>query len=136
MRYIWQGNKIRKHSYPDEKINIGIDFDGVIHKCSQGYYDGTIYDDPVEGAYDALEKLSKKYTIIIYTAKAKPDRGLVNGKTGTELVWEWLEKHNMSNFVAKVTAEKPRAVCYIDDKGVEFIDWNSCLTRLKEKGIL
>ena len=72
----------------------------------------------------------------MYTAKAKPDRGLVNGKTGVELVWEWLEKHDMSQFVAKVTSEKPRAVCYIDDKGVEFSDWSSCFKRLEEKGIL
>jgi len=132
----WKGGKIRKHSYPDEQINIGVDFDGVIHKCSKGYYDGTIYDDPIEGAFDALKKLSSKYTIIMYTAKAKPDRGLVNGKTGTELVWEWLEKHDMSQFVSKVTAEKPRAVCYIDDKGIEFSDWESCFQRLQEKGIM
>ena len=38
---------IREHSYPDEQINLGVDFDKVIHKCSKGFYDGTIYDDPV-----------------------------------------------------------------------------------------
>jgi len=127
----WKGKKIRKHSYPDEQINLGIDFDGVIHKCSKGYYDGTIYDDPIEGAYQALEEMSKKYTLIIYTCKAKPDRGLVNGKTGTELVWEWLEKHNMSQFVSKVTSEKPRAVAYIDDKAIRFTNWEDCLKRFK-----
>lgn len=124
----WQGGAIREHSYPDEKINIGVDFDGVIHKCSKGYYDGTIYDDPVEGAYEALEKLSKNNTIIVYTCKAKPDRGLVNGKTGTELVWEWLEKHGMSKFVSKVTAEKPRAKFYIDDKAIRFTSWEEVMT--------
>ena len=132
----WKGGKIREHSYPDEQVNIGIDFDGVIHKCSKGYYDGTIYDDPIDGAYEALERISKKYTIIMYTAKAKPDRGLVNGKTGTELVWDWLREHDMAKFVSKVTSEKPRAVCYIDDKGIEFTDWNSCFQRLEEKGIV
>tara|TARA_R110000851_G_scaffold133481_1_gene268382 strand:- start:13297 stop:14265 length:969 start_codon:yes stop_codon:yes gene_type:complete len=126
----WQGGKIRKHSYPDEQINIGVDFDGVIHKCSKGYHDGTIYDIPVEGSYDALKKLSEKYTVIMYTCKAKPDRGLVNGKTGIQLVWEWLEKHEMSKFVSKVTSEKPRAVAYIDDKAIRFKNWSSCLTRL------
>lgn len=132
----WKGDKIREHSYPDEKINIGVDFDGVIHKCSKGYYDGTIYDEPVEGAYEALERLSSQYTVIMYTAKAKPDRGLVNGRNGTELVWEWLEKHDMAKFVNKVTAEKPRAVCYIDDKAIEFTDWDSCFARLAEKDIV
>lgn len=126
-RLNWKGGKIRKHSYPDEQINIGVDFDGVIHKCSKGYYDGTIYDEPVEGSYEALKKLSEKYTVIVYTCKAKPDRGLVDGKTGTQLVWEWLEKHDIAKFVSKVTSEKPRAVAYIDDKSINFKDWKSCL---------
>ena len=82
--------KPREHSFQDETYQIGIDFDGVVHRCSKGYYDCTIYDEPIEGSYAALEELSKRYTVIVYTCKAKPDRGLVNGKTGTELVWEWL----------------------------------------------
>lgn len=127
---------IREHSYPDEAVNIGIDFDGVIHKNSKGFYDGTIYDDPIEGAYEALEKISKKYTVIMFTAKAKSDRGLVNGKTGTELVWEWLKKHDMAKFVSKVTSEKPRAVIYIDDKALRFDNWNDCHSDLKGLGIL
>ena len=123
----WQGGKIRKHSYPDENINIGVDFDGVIHRCSMGYHDGTIYDAPVPGALEAMATLSRKYNVIIYTCKAKADRGLVNGKTGTQMVWEWLEKHGFSKYVAKVTAEKPRAIAYIDDKAIKFTDWHQCL---------
>ena len=123
----WKGGEIRKHSYPDELINIGIDFDGVMHKCSKGYHDGTIYDEPIEGTKEALKQLSEKYTVIVYTCKAKPDRGLVNGKTGTELVWDWLRKHDMSQYVSKVTAEKPRAVAYIDDKAIRFTSWEQAL---------
>lgn len=132
----WKGGNVREHSYPDEQINIGVDFDKVIHKCTKGYFDGTIYDDPVEGAYQALQQLSEKYTVIVYTCKAKPDRGLVNGKTGTQLVWEWLEKHDMSKFVSKVTSEKPRAVAYIDDKAVRFTSWTEAMPALKDCGIL
>jgi len=132
----WKGGKIRKHSYPDEKINLGIDFDGVIHKCSKGYYDGTIYDDPIEGSFEALQRLSKDYTIIVNTCKAKPDRGLVNGKTGTKLVWEWLEKHDMASFVSKVTSEKPRARVYIDDKGVRFTGWSDALESMETLGVI
>ena len=120
-------SEIRKHSFPDEMKNIGVDFDGVIHKNSKGYYDGTIYDEPIDGSRDALKKLSEKYDVVIFTAKAKPDRGLVNGKTGTELVWEWLKEHKMEKFVTKVTAEKPRAVAYIDDKGIRFNNWKQTL---------
>lgn len=132
----WKGGKIRKHSYPDEKINLGIDFDGVIHKCSKGYYDGTIYDDPIDGSFEALQRLAKDYTIIVNTCKAKPDRGLVNGKTGTQLVWEWLEKHDMARFVSKVTSEKPRARVYIDDKGVRFTSWPDALDSMESLGVI
>jgi len=113
----------RKHFHSDELTNIGIDFDGVIHRNSKGYHDGTVYDPPIEGAYEALESLSKKYNIVIFTAKAKPDRGLVNGKTGAELIWDWLNKYDMAKFVSKVTSEKPRAVQYIDDRAYHFTSW-------------
>tara|TARA_R100000152_G_C6752889_1_gene176613 strand:+ start:274 stop:1251 length:978 start_codon:yes stop_codon:yes gene_type:complete len=132
----WKGGKIRKHSYPDELVNIAIDFDKVIHKCSKGYHDGTIYDDPVKGTKEALAKISQKYTVIVFTCKAKPDRGLVSGKTGTELVWEWLEKHDLAQYINKVTAEKPRGVAYIDDKGFRFNNWQECMNQLGEEGIL
>ena len=132
----WKGGKIRKHSYPDEQINIAIDFDGVIHQCSKGYHDGTIYDPPVEGTAEALQSISNEYTIILYSCKSKPDRGLVNGKTGTQLIWEWLEKWDLSQYVSKVTSEKPRAVAYIDDKGITFKNWDKCLSDLREKKLL
>tara|TARA_Y100001938_G_scaffold31026_1_gene42259 strand:+ start:1160 stop:2134 length:975 start_codon:yes stop_codon:yes gene_type:complete len=128
----WKGGKIREHSYPDEQINVGVDFDGVIHKNSKGYYDGTIYDVPIDGAREALERLASQHTVIIYSCKAKPDRGLVNGKTGTELIWEWLKEHDMAQFVSKVTAEKPRARFYIDDKAIRFTDWESAFEQIGE----
>ena len=128
--------EIRKHSYPDETYQIGIDFDGVVHKNSKGFFDGTVYDEPVSGVYEAFEKISKKYTIIIYSAKARKDRMLINEKTGVELIWEWLHKHNLAKFVKEVTAEKPRAVCYIDDKAIRFLNWKQVFSELKENKIM
>ena len=122
--------EIREHSFPDELKNIAVDFDGVIHNHDKGYYDGTIYGDVIEGAKKSLKKLSEKYDVVIFTAKAKSDRGLINGKTGTQLIWEWLKKHDMDKFVTKVTAEKPRAVAYIDDKGISFDNWNRVMRDL------
>ena len=68
--------------------------------------------------------------MVVCTAKAKPDRGLINGKTGTQLVWEWLKEYKMDKFVTKVTAEKPRAVAYIDDKGITFDNWDNVLEEI------
>ena len=109
--------------FESEKNNIAIDFDGVIHNFDKGYHDGTCYGDPIEGSLDALKELSKTYNIIIFTAKAKPNRPLVNGKTGTELVSEWLEKHGVLDCVNEITSEKPRAILYIDDNAYRFENW-------------
>lgn len=127
---------IREHSYPDETIQIGIDFDGVIHTNSKGYYDGTIYDDPLPGTYEGLKKLSEKYTLILFTTKAKPDRGLINGRPTIGLIWEWLEKHNLNQFISKITSEKPRAVVYIDDKALRFTSWDKCLNDLSDLNLM
>tara|TARA_Y100000593_G_C4311198_1_gene338445 strand:+ start:1003 stop:1989 length:987 start_codon:yes stop_codon:yes gene_type:complete len=128
----WRSKKIRKYAYPDEQVNIGIDFDGVIHNSDRGYYDGTIYGDLIPGAKEALIELSQKYNIIIYTCKARTDRGLVDGKTGIELVWEWLRNNELEEYITKVTAEKPRARFYIDDKALTFTNWESVLERVNE----
>lgn len=113
--------------FENELKNVAVDFDGVIHNHDKGYHDGTCYGDPIPGSLEALKELSSKYKVIIFTAKAKPNRPLVNGKTGTELVWEWLEKHNMKQYVTEVTSEKPRAICYIDDNAIHFMNWKQAI---------
>lgn len=125
-------NKNFPPGFENEANNLAIDFDGVIHNMDKGFHDGTCYGDPLPGALQALEQLSKKYNIIIYTAKAKPNRPLVNGKTGTKLVEEWLEKYNVMQYVDYVTAEKPRAILYIDDNGYRHTDWGSTLNFLTQ----
>ena len=119
--------------FENEMNNLAIDFDGVVHNFDKGYYDGTCYGDPIPGSLEAIKKLSKKYKIIIYTAKAKPSRPLVNGKTGIELVKEWLEKYGVLECVEEVTAEKPRAILYIDDNAYRFDKWDNTLDFIKNK---
>jgi hypothetical protein len=113
--------------FDSETNNLAIDFDGVIHNFDKGYHDGTCYGDPIPGSLEAVRELSKKYKIIIFTAKAKPNRPLVNGKTGTQLVEEWLDKHGILDCVIEITSEKPRAFLYIDDNGYRFENWKDTL---------
>lgn len=114
----------------EESNTIAIDFDGVIHSFELGYHDGTIYGTPLPGSIDNIKRLSKNFKLVIYTAKAKHDRPLINGKTGIELVWEWLGKHKIDSYISDVTAEKPRAICYIDDKAIRFINWDQTMKEL------
>ena len=116
--------------FESELDNIAVDFDGVIHTFDKGFFDGTCYGEPIKGSLQAIKKLSETYRVVIFTAKARPDRPLVNGKTGLELVNEWLHKHGFSKYISEVTWEKPRANYYIDDKAIRFNNWVDTLTYL------
>jgi hypothetical protein len=113
-----------------EAKNLAVDFDGVIHNAFKGFHDGTCYGEPLPGALEAIPILAKNYKIIIFTAKAKPDRPLINGKTGTELVSNWLEKYGVLKYVSEITSEKPRAILYIDDNAFRFKNWVDTLEYL------
>ena len=115
----------------EEERTISIDFDGVIHNDYLGWNDGTIYGDPIEGSLEAVRTLSEKYKLVLFTAKAKPDRPLVDGKTGAELIWEWLEKYGIKDCFSEITAEKPRCLFYIDDKAIRFINWEDALSSVE-----
>jgi 5'(3')-deoxyribonucleotidase len=117
--------------FEDQSKILAIDFDGVLHNANKGWGDGTCYGDPLPGAIDAIKELSKKYKIIIFTAKAKSDRPLVNGKTGAMLVREWFIKYDILNYISGITSEKPRAELYIDDNGYRFENWNNTLEFIK-----
>lgn len=105
--------------FEKEQNNIAIDFDGVIHSF-EGWGDGTCYGEPIDGSLEAIKMLHDKFNIIIFTAKARPDRPLVNNKTGKQLVTEWLKKYDVLKYIDYVTHEKPRAKYYIDDKAIKF----------------
>jgi hypothetical protein len=115
-------------TYDSDKNNIAIDFDGVIHNFDKGFHDGTCYGDPIPGSLESIKELSTKFKIIIFTAKAKPDRPLVNGKTGKELVSDWLSKYGVLEYVTEITSEKPRAFLYIDDNGYRFENWEDTIS--------
>lgn len=115
----------------DQSKNLGIDFDGVIHNDNLGFHDGTVYGEPIEGSLESIKLLSEFFNIIIFTAKAKKDRPLIDGKSGAKLVEEWLLKHDVLKFVSDVTAEKPRALLYIDDKGFRFENWEDTMNFIK-----
>jgi ribonucleotide monophosphatase NagD (HAD superfamily) len=91
-----------------------VDFDGVIHKYSKGYQDGSIYDEPMEGAKESLERLSKEgYEVVIFTTRT---RGKIS---------DWLEKHEIPYDM--VTREKLPAMAYIDDRAIRFTNWKDIL---------
>lgn len=62
-------------------MTIAVDFDGVIHAYSKGWQDGTIYDEPIPGAFDGLRTLMHHGPVFIHTTREP------------EQVMPWLEGH-------------------------------------------
>jgi hypothetical protein len=103
---------------------IAIDFDGVLHKYSKGWRNGEIYDEPMEGAVGACKLLIERgYNLVVFTVRKN-----------TRAVEEWLRKNGFPEM--KVTNQKPKAVAYIDDRGIRFQSWGQAMIALSvlEKG--
>lgn len=48
---------------------VAVDFDGVIHLYSRGWFDGTIYDPPVPGTLEALAHLQAEFAVFVHTTR-------------------------------------------------------------------
>ena len=77
-----------------------------------------------------LKEISNNYKIVIFSSKANPDRPLVEEKTGVELIWEWLDKHQIKKCIQDVTFNKINAKYYIDDKAIHFDSWKNVLNKV------
>lgn len=112
---------------------IAVDFDGVLHNAYLGWGDGTCYGEPFEDALESIKTIAKSYDIVVFSAKAKPDRPLVNGKTGAMLIREWCIQHGFMEYIHSITCEKPRAELYIDDNGYRFSNWKDTLNFIENE---
>ena len=98
----------------DKKKTIAIDFDGVIHKYSQGFKGlDNAYDEPMEGTTEALTKLKELgYDLKIMSSRPAP------------VIEAWLEKYGLGQFISEVSNHKFPATVYVDDRGFKFESWD------------
>lgn len=129
---------------------IAIDFDGVIHKYSKGWHDGSCYDEPVEGCFKAIKELMDlHYSVYILSTRSPRQikRWLKQWAYESEYVHVGLggdpedfcypkygftveripfykkfwNKYN----VLGITRRKLPAIAYIDDRAIVFKgEWN------------
>lgn len=105
----------------DYQKTIAIDFDGVIHAYSEGWKDGSIYDGPVPYSIHSMKKLmARGYKLVIFTCRAETEEG-------TNSVYKWLCKYEIDVSLIEVTDKKPKAIAYIDDRGIRFTNWHDIL---------
>ena len=122
---------------------IALDFDGVIHKYSAGWGDGTIYDPPMEGAFESISELLLTYNVVVITARSDlPSVAAwfqVHDADFTIVrVWEhekfWnglYEGAERQTHVVGLTNRKLPADIYLDDRGVRFDSWKTALNDIR-----
>ena len=113
-----------------QRRTMAVDFDGVIHRYSKGWRDGTIYDPPVEGAREALARLHRRYDLVIFTTRVNP--ALHGAETQMDRILAWLARHDFrrGEHFDEITHVKPPALAYIDDRAVRFTTWDATMDEL------
>lgn len=96
-----------------KRYTIAVDFDGVIHSYSSPWVDHhVIPDPPVPGAIEWLNAILDKFDVVIFTTRGKTAEGAA-------AVGRWLIEHGGPEGLT-VTAVKPPALVYIDDRAWRF----------------
>lgn len=97
------------------KQTVVFDFDGVIHSYKSGWQGiDCIPDEPVEGIRDELKRIHDAgYEVAVVSTRCKVQEGMW-------AINDYLNKHDMLQFVDKICKEKPPAIVYIDDRAIRF----------------
>jgi len=125
---------------------VAIDFDGVIHKYSKGWQDGSIYDDEISDAFMSIQELlDRNYAVFIHTTRdAKQVAEWMIKKTASSLLYEMsfevlpddIKFWNGSdgrNTIVGITNRKLPAVAYIDDRALHFTAWRYAMHEFDQR---
>jgi len=118
---------------------IAVDFDGVIHRYSKGWSDGTCYDIAVPGAFEAIRSLMETHNVFILSTRNPHD------------IKDWFENQFRFDYhgngypspfelevipndredpfwqkegVLGITNRKFVCIAIIDDRAIRFTNWN------------
>jgi hypothetical protein len=96
------------------KKTIAVDFDGVIHAYTSPWTKPEeISDGPMPGAVEWLKEISPHYQVVVFSSRAEE-------YAGHAAIRRWLTENGVTDYVHWVTAKKPPAVLYVDDRGFRF----------------
>lgn len=120
-----------------------LDFDGVIHRYSRGWQDGSIYDGIVEGFWPWAMHAKEHFRLVVYSSRSRDPAGtLAMARWLMERYQEWggiggsgligsppiltLRDNDGDEITFEFASEKPPAWLTIDDRAIQFRgDWGA-----------
>ena len=106
-----------------KKPVLAVDFDGTINSYKSGWVSpDVIPDPPTEKSKESLEILSKFFTIVIFSVRAKSELG----KKG---IAEYMKKYDLP--YNSITDKKPNGLI-IDDNCLQFKGWDNTVRAITE----
>lgn len=108
------------------RYSLAVDFDGVLHRYDTPWIAPHIIPDaPVDGAIDWLHRMLQRFDIVIFTTRGRTWRG-------RRAVRRWLRANSWPPWwitdefgrgleEVQVTAVKPPALIYLDDRAIRFV---------------
>lgn len=99
----------------DKKGTVVFDFDGVIHSYTSGWQGEGVANDPiVPGMAEELKRIyTDGYKVVVVSTRC-------NSRKGMDCVNDYLLNNGVLKYVDLITAKKPPAICYIDDRAICF----------------
>jgi|SRR5882724_4900952 len=91
---------------------LALDLDGVLHRYSKGWNDGTIYDPPTAGAVEFVREAVNYFTVVVVSSRLSDNDGYAT-------VWAWLRKWNFPPVVT-LSHKRPPALVTLDDRALTF----------------
>lgn len=118
------------------KPTIAVDFDGVIHRYSEGWKDGTIYDTYVPGFFQWWFEMQPHFRVVIISSRFTDDTAIQRVRAWFSLRYHEAvdcgEIPDLDEYVQtfydrlEISKEKPPALVTIDDRALRFTgDWDN-----------
>ena len=108
------------------KKTVVFDFDGVIHSYTSGWQGiGVIPDKPINAIKEAIDDIRNAgYEVVVVSTRCREVKGI-------KAIEDWLKFYNIG--VDGITADKPPAIVYIDDRAICFDgDAKSLLNKIND----
>jgi hypothetical protein len=87
---------------------ICLDFDGVMNTYTGWKGEDELFN-PRPGLEQFLTILTDRgYSVVVHSTRSSAK------------IDDWLDKHNLTQFITYVSSTKPKAVMYVDDRGFKF----------------